>query len=382
MESLNHVFLSYTDGYPLRFCAANTKLDMLGRGLVEFGDEVHTINKAYGPNNVAPRTGLQNGIVYHSVICNVSKILACILSTYNIAKLLKRLFIVEKKNVLYVGCGNVFVFIPLLLWSKIIGYKTALIFEEWEPGVNYTGLYKINAYIHGYYFGYLFDSILPISEFLTSKAEIFGKPICKLPICADFSYPLYDKHNNSEKYFLYCAGIGYKDALDFVLDSFSLAFANTADIHLHLVLSGSQDEIMDYKEKIEKSHKNKISILTHLPYSCLMNEYANARGLLIPLFDDRVSDVARFSQKISEYLTSKSPILSTKVGEVSFYFKNGENMYISESGNINSYANLMKRVIANPDEAKEIGEKGYEYGKKLFDYHVLSNQLHSFMDMN
>lgn len=188
--------------------------------------------------------------------------------------------------------------------------------------------------------------------------------------------------NNSEKYFLYCAGIGYKHALNFVLDSFSLAFANSADIHLHLVLSGSQDEIMDYYENIEKSLKNKISILTHLPYNCLIKEYANAQGLLIPLFEDCITDVARFSQKISEYLTSKRPILSTKVGEVNFYFMNGENMYISESGNINSYANLMKQVIANPDEAEKIGEKGYEYGKRFFDYHVLSNQLHNFMDMN
>ena len=382
MESkINHVFLSYTDGYPVKFSAANTKFGFLGKGLVSLGDEVHTINKVYGTNNVAPEKGETDGIIYHSFVHRGNKIVATIINTFRVLFLINTLFSKQKQNVLYIGCGNVFVFYPILLFSKIKGYKSAFIFEEWQPGMDFKGLYKLNAEIHGKYFGYSFDCIIPISEFLIEKSKKFGKPLFKLPICADFSNYENEYHYKSykEQYFLYCAALGYRQALDFVLQSFEKAFADSNEIYLHLVLVGTEKEIDEFKHSISPKISKQVTVYTNLPYNNLLDEYSNSLGLLIPLFENRITDIARFSQKISEYLTSKRPILSTNVGEITQYFKNGDNMYISNSGDISAYSEMMKKVVTYPLEANNIGKNGFEYGKKMFDYRVLSKQLRDFI---
>ena len=148
-----------------------------------------------------------------------------------------------------------------------------------------------------------------------------------------------------------------------------------------MILSGKQCFIAEDREKVEqRGLDSKVVIMSQLKYDTLLSEYGNSCGLLIPLFNDNIGDVARFSQKISEYLSTKRPVISTDVGEVSFYFKDKINMLIAEEVEPNCFAEKMTYVLHNPFEADRIGKEGFDYGASLFDYRIITKQLSDFMD--
>lgn len=375
---MNIVFLYYTDGYPLKFSAANTKAEFVAEGLIQSDVKVHLINKSYGPNNVAPEYIESKGINVHSVKNTRGKIISSISNVFKTFSILRK---IKQKddNILMIGCGNTFLFAPLLFASRVIGYKSAFILEEWEPSIPYSFIYKVNALIHGHLFGYLFDYILPISEFLTEKARKFGKPMLKFPVCSDFCDEVPDvKRVQSTDYFLYCASAGYQRAIYYVLDAYEIFSKTHKEASLHLVLNGSKTQLDDIKTVISEKQIQNVEIKSSLPYNVLQDEYRNALGLLIPLFPDRIADVARFSQKISEYLTSRRPVISSNVGEIPYYFHNHTDMCIDATNTVEGYASEMEYLWNNRDEAERIGKNGFELGKSQFDKTIIANQLIEF----
>ena len=120
--------------------------------------------------------------------------------------------------------------------------------------------------------------------------------------------------------------------------------------------------------EIEKSpRKAFIKTFSDLPYSELINYYLNAKALLIPL-RDTLQDIARFPHKIAEYTASKKPIITTNIGEIPVYFIDGANALVIQDFNIDAYSQKMQYVIDYPDESIKIGIKGWETGKKYFNY--------------
>lgn len=375
---MNIVFLYYTDGYPVKFSAANTKAEFVAEGLMQSEVKVHLINKSYGPNNVAPEYVDNKGIIVHSIKNTNGKIVSSIKNLFKTFAILRKVK-QREDNYLLIGCGNTFLFAPLLLASKLIGYKSAFILEEWEPSIPYPFIYKVNALIHGHLFGYLFDYILPISEFLTDKARKFGKPMLKFPICSDFNFNVSTiERTKSTDYFLYCASAGYQRAIYFVLDAYEIFNKAHTESSLHLVLNGSKSQLDEIKDVVAKRKLQNVEIKTSLPYNELQDEYRYALGLLIPLFPDRIADVARFSQKISEYLTSKRPVVSSKVGEIPYYFHNHKDMCIDATNTVEGYASEMEYLWNNRKEADSIGNNGFELGKSLFDKTIIAKQLIDF----
>src|SRR5690606_34242781 len=111
---------------------------------------------------------------------------------------------------------------------------------------------------------------------------------------------------------------------------------------------------------------NRVKMFSKLPYGELIELYKNAGALLIPL-SNSVTDVARFPQKISEYLASANPVITTAYGEMPFYFSDGVNALVAPEYKPESFATKMNFVIHHPEDAVAIGRNGYEAGKKYFD---------------
>lgn len=373
---MNNVFFSYTDGYPEVYTAANTKASFLAKGFLELGHNVLFINKINGRNNLAPSHGsaenieyvsIKEGNVFHRVICSF--------------EILKRAKYPDGLNILYVGCGHFFILLPIMIYAKLLGYKVSFIFEEWMPSMKLRLPYKINAYLHGYFLGYFSDVVMPISEFLMHKSRRFHKPQFKLPICADFlcSSKCVSQFVH-EKYFLYCASSDYCEMIKFAIDSFEIAFQKNHDVKLKLVLSGDVNFFNNINTHIQdKGMQECVTIYSRLPYDQLCGLYNGAQGLLIPLDFERVSDKARFSQKIAEYLSTKRPILTTAVGEINLYFRDGENALICKTKRIEEFSSLYRFVIENPEKADIIGKNGYKLGLQKFDYRVLASGVCNFM---
>lgn len=273
--------------------------------------------------------------------------------------------------------GNFFELLYYRFFSKIFRFPLVAHYVEYRSKFEKrTKVWdKINDQLFDRYFIFFVDGVIPISEFLINKTNKHNKNLLtlKIPPLVDFNQFRKDK-NNLDKYFLYVGSIGYMKAIDLILESFELINNNT--YYLFLVLNGKNEYIL---KKINKHRKSKlIRVFSNLDYSVLIRFYINAKSLLIPL-SNSVQDKARFPQKISEYLASGNPIITTNFGEIRYYFKDGENALVASENTPFEIAGKMRFVIDNPIASKIIGRKGYNTGLKYFDNNSYGAELENFV---
>ena len=72
-----------------------------------------------------------------------------------------------------------------------------------------------------------------------------------------------------------------------------------------------------------------VIFIQQIPYVELIEIYESSLGLLIPLDPNSLADIARFSQKIAEYLSSSRPVITNNVGEIPYYFTDRKDIIIS-----------------------------------------------------
>jgi glycosyltransferase involved in cell wall biosynthesis len=266
--------------------------------------------------------------------------------------------------------GSFFELIYYRILSKIFGFPIIAHYVEYRTVFqDDTGpIDKMKHVLFDKYFMKFVDGILPISEYLIEhlKRRGYSKPYLKVPPLCDFKLFVQEKQQGEENYFLYVGTLGYMEAIEFIVEAFDKTENN--DYYLHMVVNGNaeQNKVLDgLLSKMKK--KDKVKIFSNLKYSVLLHKYIHAKALLIPLTDS-IQDKARFPQKISEYLASGNPIITTNFGEVPYYFKDKENALVAMEYSADEYATKMDFVMKNPDASVTIGKRGKETGLKYFDF--------------
>ena len=266
--------------------------------------------------------------------------------------------------------------------SKIFGFKTILNHVELYSALNEEKLQisqRFNNKLFDRYAPVLSDGVFPISEFLVQHIKKTSPNIkyLKIPVLTDFKK--YDgcEKLQDEKYFLFCGHAGYKEIIEFIINSFSIL--NNTSVFLYLIVNGSVDEVMEIKIHANKSvQKDKIRIFSKVPEKKLYSYYKSATALLIPL-RPTFQDSARFPHKTGEYLASGNPVISTNYGEMKHYFKDGENMLLAESYDKKLFAEKMKFVISHQEEAGIIGRNGQALACKIFSYINMAPRINDFL---
>lgn len=357
---MNIIFIDSTDNYPIEFSARNTKVGLLCKGFLLQGANVSVVNSRSGKE------------VYHLKVFRHEGI-KCFLFSKNFYKnffrqiiLLKKLRCSISENIVIITSTFFPLFVIDAITCKILGYKVFMLFHELRATIrsNKNILKKIDGLLLDRFSGYFVDGIFPISKYLEEKALKYRKITYKLPILADFSTQEPQKTVNLD-YFLYCGNAKYYEPIKIILQSYKSFRLNNSNVKLKLVLYGDKSDIVNY---IKVNSIEGVEIHQSLNYSLLNEFYRNALCLLIPLDPNSLQDVARFSQKIAEYLSSKRPILTTKVGEVPFYFEDGENAYIAKEYSVESFCESLKYIAGNPEKSNEIGLRGYQTGVEKFNF--------------
>lgn len=262
-------------------------------------------------------------------------------------------------------------------FSKIFGFPLIAQYVEYRTSFKSDAKphEKVAHYLFDKYFMRFVDAVLPISEYLIEhlKRRGYAKPFIKVPPLTDFRQFQVERQGAEEDYFLYVGTAGYIEAIEFITKSFDASAQQ--DYHLHLVVNGSASQMRVVEDLVGKmKKKDKVRLFSNLKYAHLVHKYIHARALLIPLTDS-IQDKARFPQKISEYLASGNPIITTNFGEVPYYFVNEQNALVSKHYDINEYAAKMDFVVYNPDMAREIGKAGKDTGLKYFDFNSYGAEI-------
>ena len=374
------VFLGCTDNYGLGFSANVTKIGYMAKGLAEAGADCVIHNGIIGSDKVTNdqiatvdgfsiTTFKKRGNQLFSFIRNIRK-------TY---KYLKQEREKGGKNIVVTTLSLYHILIAYYIISKVAGYKFVAISHEWGPTLKDAGKIKYWLYcLYAKTFGWFTDGILPISEYIIDRIKHFKKPYYKVPILAEFDKKneLLKKKNDT---MVYCASVYFKRVLHMLINAYKIYADNSGKLSLTLILNGPGNLIDDMQGYIDNcGMKGRIIIKTKLPYALLFNEFKSAQALIIPLNPDYDQDKARFSQKIAEYLSSRSAILTNNVGEINYYFK--ENEIITCDYNETSFANAFKWIEEHKEECRLIGENGYKRGETDFNYKITGKGLNEFFE--
>lgn len=374
-----NVLVMCSRGYGQSYSAINTKSEYIALGLKEAGCDVRIIDSVRGVcgGNASEWRVSAAGIEYinfpqvryHYILPNL----------WRYKQVLIQLKQENDINHIVIGMEYMPLFIQLTRCAKRCGYTTSTLFHEWHIGMPTKGIKSIHKYWQDYNFGKYVDAILPISHFLQTKCERFGKPTIMLPVLG--KYDVLPKQE-VEQQFTYCADAGYLLRNQLILQAFKIVRETYPDVKLMLVLFGTKNDLQKVRECVAELHlAENVTIVSQISQHELEHLYASSLSLLMPLNPDSVQDVARFSQKIAEYLASGRPIITSNVGEIPYYFEHKKNAVIAAYAS-EAYAERMSELINAPAMATEIGRKGYEVGKNYFEYLKNGNKLKHFIQDN
>jgi len=385
------VFLGYND-FP-HGLAEVQKIILISKSLISTGNNVTVICRN-GYHNIADGTEIKVTGIYENI-----KYIYASGSCFRNSNFFKRrlneikgkikefLLLRKYKKNNDLDCAilsnrNFYLVLYYRILSKILGFKIVLNYVEYYSAQKkeyWEIRQKLNDTLFDTYAPSLSDAVLPISEFLINHINRVSssKTYLKIPGLTDLSK--YDgiETLQNESYFLYCGAAGYKEIILFIIDSFELIENNIC--YLYLIVNGAANEIDEIKNYINNTkQKHRIKIFSNLTQKELFTYYKNALALLIPL-RPTFQDIARFPHKTGEYLASGNPVISTNYGEIKFYFRDGENILLAESYDINLFAEKMQFVINNPSQAKKIGFEGKNMAIKLFDYRYKAKEIDEFL---
>lgn len=251
--------------------------------------------------------------------------------------------------------------------SKIFNFKTILHYVEIRSQIKGRNFFlRCNDYLYDNYVMFLFDRYIPISHFLDHHLKDKKEKVSTLiipPICDFHFFKTTDSSNqNHQPYLLYCGSAAYSEVILFIIESFK-KIKSDHTINLHLVLNGLKSEQL--KDLLEQN-KDRIKVFSNLEYTDLIRLYKNSLALLIPLRNIE-QDLARFPQKIAEYIAAEKIIISTNFGEVKHYFQDLNNAVLADKYDTESYSDKMDWVITNKLNLSNLEFNAYETGKKYFD---------------
>ena len=376
----NVIFLGCTQGYGYSFSACNTKVGFMASGLLLCGDTCFIHNGTSGkpglstPEYIRADDGLE--VINYPYIKNW--LWSSFANYKRLVSDLKSLHSQEANNIVVLEAPYLPIYWMYMSAAKKASYKVVVISHEWLATFRNKNLFsRFINHIYSGVFGYGVDAILPISEYIIARIKHFRKPYLKVPIEADFSKR--PELTERQPYFLYCVSSEYVRVITMILEAYKSYISKSGKYGLTLVLSGSEQSMARVYNVIARlSLSAEVCVKSRLPYNELISLYNQSSGLIIPLNPDYEQDKARFSQKIAEYLSSGTPIISNDVGEVHTYFKDRENIILCPYSS-DGFSSSFTWVEEHQYEARQIGYNGYELGRDNFDFRICGQQLHSFL---
>jgi glycosyltransferase involved in cell wall biosynthesis len=230
------------------------------------------------------------------------------------------------------------------------------------------------------------DGVLVVSEYLLEKV-LRSKPNVKylmLPLVAD----------------MHVAGSEYGAARGTMAPEFAYVGSLIADEGIHMLVEALlilrvrypgacchlygdfNNEV--YKEKLfrflkERGAENVLVFHGNTAYGQLVAEVASKHAMVLPRPDSIISR-AGFPGKLSEYLASKRPLVTTRFGDIARYFSNAMNAFISEDITAASFAAALEECLKDPVLADQVGENGYKLGVELFDRNSVAERIERFIN--
>ena len=367
-------------GVPYSKRAADIRLRFFADAIKDGGNEAIALNRYPFPKTEEPYGGFSKIIELFSPQRRKSPALY-VLAYFKEFRAILRENRIGKVDVLHVYSGHFIDLVFYYLISRIIGAKTVYSYVEFRSGIPRKGMYaRVNAWLIDGWGCRFFDGAIPISAFLEAhvkKQRGADFPECKVPPICDFGY--FSKIPGDEsggKYILFCGSAEYREVIDLILAAYLKTTRLRETTRLKLVLGGKKEA----REALRNEYPGEVEIVSGLPYEELIKAYQGAEALLIPL-RDTIQDAARFPNKVCEYVAARGLIITTKFGEMPYFFEDGKTALVADDFSVDAIAQKLSCLTEMSDrECNRIRETCYRKGQKSFDYRAHVEPLKHFFE--
>lgn len=301
-----------------------------------------------------------------------------------------KLLFKRRKKIASIILYNTSSFTELLYYrvvSKLFGFKLVFQYVEYRSSFEKKSFTeRLNDKVFDNYCSYFADGVIIISEFLRNEIRKRNSklPLMKLPAICDFEeFTPIQPANPGYNYFLYCGTSYYLDVIYFNIELYEKVRAQNlynGKLVLVIGMAPNSTHFSELNDRINKStYSSDIILYQNLPYKEILPLYKSADLLMIPLRNS-IQDTARFPHKIAEYTASKKPFISTNVGEIKYYFKNGESAILADEYDTELYLQCLADVLRVEGELSKVGMKGFQAGYENFHYESNIESIKSFFE--
>ena len=183
-----------------------------------------------------------------------------------------------------------------------------------------------------------------------------------------------------KKYIVYCGYMGgNKDGVKDLITAFSLFAKTNKSVDLCLIGSAQTEEIIKFEKQLaENNISDRVLMTGTLPHKQIPPYLLNAELLVLARPNNKQAQ-GGFPSKLPEYLSSGTPILVTKVGEIPYYIKDGINGYLTDPSDPVMLSEKFEYILKNYKKAEKVGKRGQILAKNEFDLKIQTERLISFL---
>lgn len=272
-------------------------------------------------------------------------------------------------------------FLNLIMLRRLCRKEKILLFHERTeyPYLNATSLLKrLNLFLYLNIFIPQCDHIFVIStalrEFFSTlpKVKRGNVPVSILNMLVETDR--YQKSNKTEvtsyKDVVYVGTMyGDKDGVYNLIRAFGLIMDKIPEARLILVGDDKRKAQMAKVISALKSitDRSRVVFTGAINRMDVINKINNSYCLALAR-PDNIQAKFGFPTKLGEYLTTGRPVVVTAVGDIPLFLKDGDNAFIAEPDNIQSFASKLEECLSDEAMASAIGERGQKLVKEQFDY--------------
>lgn len=374
--------------------ASSIRVGLLGRALVEQGVSVKVLITKWSdyPDQVVNKavTGTHKCVDFEYTYGETVRDASFLLRGYRTFRgwllAIWRILTAPSCSYLYLYSVTPILCIPATIVAKLRRIPVIIELCEWMPS-----LPSCSASVKWYYKRLRFtlaDGVFAISTFLAERVraitgDLHRPEIIQIPILADTKerYTLLNNPFYKGKYILWCGQIdGYIDSVFWLIKAFSLVSRKS---DCKLLIAGrytpkSKADIYSFANGLG-INKERIVLTGYVTREELLALYSNAQALLAPLEDDERSK-ARFPTKIGEYLASGRPVITSSVGEVGRFLKDGETAFIAPPCDAEVFAQKIELALFDSKLSRRIGLAGRKVAEQNFHYSKQGERIVKFLN--
>lgn len=201
------------------------------------------------------------------------------------------------------------------------------------------------------------------------ESDKFTCPLERMPSTENFG-----------DYIAYCGSMyGDKDGVPDLIEAFSAVILRFPALKLVIMGDNSnKDKMQDILERIRSFNlESRIVFTGRINWEEMHALLCAAKALVLAKPDNKQNEGA-FPTKLGEYLACGRPVVTTAVGDIPLYLKDGENCYLAEPGNPSAFAEKILECLNDQHRAREIGNNGRKLAETVFNYKICAADLLGF----